>query len=86
MTPLKPFSVKFTDEVRKRIKAAAEEVGYSENQFIVESVASVLAMIEQRGVETLPRVVILVQAAREHREEPRGFSGKNAAKARRCKT
>lgn len=85
MIPLKPFSVKFTDEVRKRIKAAAEEIGYSENQFIVESVASVLEMIEKPGVETLPRVVVLVQAAREHREEPRGFRGKDSVKTRRRK-
>jgi len=85
MTPLKPFSVKFTDEVRKKIKAAAEEIGYSENQFIVESVASVLEMIEQPGVERLPRVVVLVQAAREHREEPRSFRGKDSAKTRRGK-
>lgn len=70
MTPLKPFSVKLTPETRSAIKAAAGDVGYSENQFIVESVESVLKMITEEGGEVLPRVVVLVRAARDHRTRP----------------
>jgi hypothetical protein len=71
MIPITPFSVKFPPEMKQRIKAAAGEVGYSENKFIVEAVGEVLDMIGKPNQESLPKVVVLIRAARAHRESPR---------------
>lgn len=70
MIPITPFSVKFPPEVRSEVKKASQDLGYSENHFILASVVSVLEMINQEGTVNLPKVVSLVKAARDHQNSP----------------
>lgn len=73
MIPVKPFSVKLPPEVREKIKDASDEVGYSENQFIVDAMRSIVEMIPLIDKEAIPRVVVLVRAAQQHRQSPQRF-------------
>lgn len=83
MIPLKPLSVKLPDEVKLPLKEAAGEVGFSINKFILESLISILEMIPQVDNERLPKIVVLVRAARQHRLDPQSLKRKPQSQPRR---
>ncbi len=72
MLPLIPKSVKMEPEVSRRLKASASQIGYSENQFIVESVKGILDVAEDFS-NAVPRIVILLRSARSHLLDPGHF-------------
>lgn len=68
ITP-KPFSVKFPDELRAQIKERARQIGYSENQLIIESMTAMLELVDEREKPTVPQVVMLIRTAEDHRDK-----------------
>jgi hypothetical protein len=50
-------------EISARLKATANLIGYSENQFIVEAVKAMLDVAEDKN-NAVPRVVVLIRSAR----------------------
>lgn len=69
MLPLIPKSVKMESEISVRLKATANLIGYSENQFIVESVKAMLDVADDNS-NAVPRVVVLIRSARSHQVAP----------------
>ncbi len=69
MLPLIPKSVKMESEISVRLKATANLIGYSENQFIVESVKAMLDVADDDS-NAVPRVVVLIRSARNHQVAP----------------
>lgn len=69
MLPLIPKSVKMESEVSARLKARASQIGYSENQIIVESVIGTFDLADDPS-NTLPRLVVLLRAAKQHEASP----------------
>jgi len=62
MEIVKPLSIKFDSEVRKRIKKIAFLLNWPEGQFVNASIAIVLDMIEQREQpKTVPRTIFLAR-------------------------
>ena len=84
MLPLIPKSVKMEPEVSSRLKSAAGQLGYSENQFIVESVKSTLDAADDEN-NIIPRVVVLLRSARNHQKAPPRY-GETATKTSRTGT
>jgi hypothetical protein len=72
MLPLIPKSVKMEPEISTRLKATASLIGYSENQFIVESVKATLDVADDT-TNAVPRVVVLIRSARKHQTAPTHF-------------
>jgi predicted DNA-binding protein len=72
MLPLIPKSVKMEPEISARLKATANLIGYSENQFIVEAVKAMLDVAEDKN-NAVPRVVVLIRSARSHQAAPPVF-------------
>ena len=72
MLPLIPKSVKMEPEISTRLKATANLIGYSENQFIVESVKAMLDVADDKN-NAVPRVVVLIRSARNHQMAPSRF-------------
>lgn len=72
MLPLIPKSVKMESEVSVRLKSTAGLIGYSENQFIVESVKAMLEVADDAN-NTVPRIVVLIRTARRHERDPSHF-------------
>ena len=72
MLPLIPKSVKMEPEISTRLKATASLIGYSENQFIVESVKATLDVADDK-TNAVPRVVVLIRSARKHQTAPTHF-------------
>ena len=64
-----PKSVKMESEVSARLKNRASQIGYSENQLIVESVTGTLDLADDLS-NTLPRLVVLLRAAKQHQANP----------------
>ena len=69
MLPLIPKSVKLEPELNIRLKSAAGELGYSENQFIAESVKATLDGADDEN-NPLPRIILLLRTARNHGKNP----------------
>ena len=69
MLPLIPKSVKMETEVSARLKIRASQIGYSENQLIVESVTGTLDLADDLS-NKLPRLVELLRAAKQHEANP----------------
>lgn len=72
MLPLVPKSVKMEPEISTRLKTTANLIGYSENQFIVESVKALLDVAEDEN-NAVPRIVVLIRSARKHQAAPPHF-------------
>ncbi len=77
MLPLIPKSVKMESEISVRLKTTANLIGYSENQFIVESVKAMLDVADDSS-NAVPRVVVLIRSARSHEKAPTHFGGLSA--------
>jgi hypothetical protein len=73
MLPLIPKSVKMEPDISARLKMTASLIGYSENQFIVESVKAMLDVAEDE-TNVVPRVVVLIRSARDHQKAPPQFT------------
>jgi hypothetical protein len=72
MLPLIPKSVKMEPDVSSRLKSVAGLIGYSENQFIVESVKLTLDVADDEN-NTIPRIVVMIRSARSHQKSPPQF-------------
>jgi uncharacterized protein (DUF1778 family) len=73
MLPLTPKSVKMEPEIFLRLKQAADLLGYSDNQFIVESVKAVLDGAEDT-MNVLPRMIVLIRTAKRHQVDAQHFN------------
>lgn len=63
MIPLQPFSVKFTDEERAKLKALASALGWNESKAVRESVAAVIYLVGHPEGETLPKIIGMARHA-----------------------
>jgi hypothetical protein len=59
-------SVKAPPDVSVRIRQIADSIGYSENQFMLQSIESIIGMIDNPQHAAIPRVVWLAASARTH--------------------
>jgi hypothetical protein len=81
MLPLIPKSVKMESKVSTRLKDAANLIGYSENQLIVESLIGTLDLADDNS-NAVPRIVVLIRSARSHRTAPLHFGQISASQDR----
>lgn len=65
MIPLQPFSVKFTDEERAKLKALASALGWNESKVVRDSVAAVIYLVGHPESESVPKVIGLARHAIE---------------------
>jgi len=70
----KPLSVKFPPETRLRMKSICKMLGKSENALVNEAMESIIRMIDQQGQQSLPKLVVLAQAARRYEDNPPGIA------------
>lgn len=63
MIPLQPFSVKFTDEERAKLKALASALGWNESKVVRDSVAAVIYLVGHSESETVPKIIGLARHA-----------------------
>jgi hypothetical protein len=73
MLPLTPKSVKMEPETFLRLKQTADLLGYSDNQFIVESVKAVMDGADDT-TNAVPRVMALIRTAKQHQVEAQRFN------------
>ncbi len=72
MLPLIPKSVKMEGDLSAQLKATAASIGYSDNQFIVESVKGIIEDAKDEKNE-VPLLVTLIRAASKHQIAPDQF-------------
>ena len=70
MIPLQPFSIKFTEEERVRLKALATSLGWTESQIVRDSVAHILHLIHHPGSPDEPKLIALARLALCNEENP----------------
>lgn len=63
-------SVKVTSEMNVRIGELRKQTGYSENQFIVQSLQGTFDMIDNPSQAVLPKIVWLALGARSYEMAP----------------
>jgi hypothetical protein len=78
MLPLIPKSVKMEAELSAQLKEAANLLGYSENQLIVESVKVVIHGAADK-TNAFPKVMALIRSAKDHQEAPQKFGTTTAS-------
>ena len=66
-------SVKMDSEINTGLKKAAQSIGYSENQLVVEAVKALLDLADDQN-NVVPKVVMLLRCARDYEAAPPQFA------------